>query len=290
MSRAWYKPHATPQLVESISRSMAGTTTRRRRRRRTVQVWNTTCAVTKAGKASPMACSVLITPANPQLSGVSKFPYFPKGGPAPKEYPQKDSHHIMGYVTQWGGMEVGGGMLFAANVVDGLVHQLGGWRLALECQYLPVLRQPGDERCPVGHAVVTGPGGAELQAHFDRLVHTVPPFYDHHPDPEHFLREAYRNSLAVAFGSSSRVACPLLGAGGRGFPLDIAIRLAGEASRRWLHEQDEDDEAEDDDCHHEQALAFAIPDMDIAEKLVESIKTGGRVEDAADILESNNNQ
>ena len=41
---------------------------------------------------------ILINPANPQLSGVSQFPYFPRGGPVPKKFPNKDAHHIMGYV------------------------------------------------------------------------------------------------------------------------------------------------------------------------------------------------
>ena len=225
-----------------------------------------------------MNCSVLINPANPQLSGVSKFPYFPKGGPVPKEYPKRDvGWHATGYVTQWGGMEVGEGMLFASNVVDGLVHQLGGWQLGLECQWLPVLQEnehEGGERCPVGHAVATGPGSSALQEHFDTIVHTVPPFYLHHPgnDPEGYLLEAYRNSLRVAFDQGKgelRVACPLLGAGGRGFPLDAAIRVAGQASWRWL-DQDLGDDSTDERQQH--TLAFGIPDMEIAEQLLEAVQ------------------
>ena len=37
----------------------------------------------------------------------------------------------LGYVSSWGGMEVGQGMLYATSVVDGLVHQLGGWKVGL---------------------------------------------------------------------------------------------------------------------------------------------------------------
>jgi len=258
MSKAWYKPQVAPKLLESFSSSS---------RRRIVEIWNTTCAVTKAGKTSSMACTVLINPANPELSGVSKFPYFPKGGPAPKEYPKKDSHHIMGYVTQWGGMEVGSGMLFSANVVDGMVHQLGEWRLALECRFLPAIRN--NEKCPVGQAVVTGPGGSELMEHFDSIVHTVPPFYNHHHDPEHYLLDCYKHSLSLSFQQGSRVACPLLGAGCRGFPLHEAVAIAGKGSIQWRDENDNNQKNNNDT----NTLAFAIPDLEIAEQLIQAIQT-----------------
>jgi len=54
----------------------------------------------------------LINPANPNLSGVRDFPYFPRGGPVPKKQPNLQAHHIMGYVSQWGGMDVGSGALY----------------------------------------------------------------------------------------------------------------------------------------------------------------------------------
>lgn len=229
-------------------------------------MWNTTCAVMNAGKSTKMACTVLISPANPQLSGVSKFPYFPLGGPAPKEYPKKDAHHIMGHVSQWGGMEVGNGMMFAANVVDGLVHQLGGWKLAYECRLVPIVKQEeDDERCPVGESVITGPGGSKLSEHFEHIVHTVPPFYNHHPDPEKYLLECYKQSLSLAFEKSSRVACPLLGSGCRGFPMETALNLAGQASVDW---RDQDKNSGD----IPQSLAFAIPDPAIAEEMAKAIE------------------
>ncbi len=66
-----------------------------------IEIWKTTCIVTNFGKStrnsrtdkddnvndndsSSPACTVLINPANPELSGVSKFAYFPAGGPVPK--------------------------------------------------------------------------------------------------------------------------------------------------------------------------------------------------------------
>ncbi len=64
-----------------------------------IEIWKTTCIVTNFGKStrnskehagrdgddsSSSACTVLINPANPELSGVSNFAYFPVGGPVPK--------------------------------------------------------------------------------------------------------------------------------------------------------------------------------------------------------------
>jgi O-acetyl-ADP-ribose deacetylase (regulator of RNase III) len=140
---------------------------------------------------------------------------------------------------------------------------LGGWRLAMECRMLPLINTEKEERCPVGHAVVTGPGGSLLQEHFDWIVHTVPPFFRHHPDPEEHLMQCYRYALALAFDKGSRVACPLLGAGARGFPLDVALNLAGQASLEWRDQ--------DKDSGDKQLLAFAIPDTDVAEQLVATI-------------------
>lgn len=230
-----------------------------------IEVWITTCIVTNFGKTKASNCSVLINPSNPGLTGVKKFPYFPRGGPEPKEGPNKDAHHIMGYVTQWGGMDVGSGMLFASNVVDGLVHQLGGWRLAWHCKVLPVLK--GDEKCPVGHAVVTPPGGKLLSQEYDDIVHTVPPFYKHHPDPEHYLGKCYKKSLSVASSLKGRqplrIACPLLGAGGRGFPVEAAVKIAAKESVSWR------DNVHGGEC----VLAFGIPEKKIAEELVHEIKS-----------------
>jgi len=96
MSTAFYKTSVAPRLLKAFPRLRDGghATTP------SIEIWNTTCVVTNFGKTKlpdgMKGCSVLLNPANPQLSGVSKFPYFPQGGPAPKEYPKKDAHHIMG--------------------------------------------------------------------------------------------------------------------------------------------------------------------------------------------------
>ena len=100
--------------------------------RRSIEVWATPCIVTCFGQESLAQCSILLNPANPQLSGVSQFPYFPRGGPVPSS-DIKTMHkdwQPLGHVSSWGGMEVGSGMMYAVSVIDGLVHQLGGMEIA----------------------------------------------------------------------------------------------------------------------------------------------------------------
>jgi hypothetical protein len=140
MATAWYKSRHVPKLIKQWTNHGAETTTTTSSKigttlngshpppQRIVQVWNTTCIVTNYGKAVwnqhhtgknhhnnnnvtnddfySVDCHCLMNPANPQLSGVSQFPYFPKGGPVPPRYPTKDAHPIMGYVRgngiSWG--------------------------------------------------------------------------------------------------------------------------------------------------------------------------------------------
>ena len=156
-------------------------------------------------------------------------------------------------------MEVGNGMMFAANVVDGLVHQLGGYPLAQECAPL---------QCPEGNAVVTSAPG-ELE--FDNLIHTVPPFYNQTDNS--LLRDCYTNSLTKAVeilkqgneNNCIRVACPLLGAGCRGFPQEEAIHVAAEAAIEWKHQ------GTSSQGTGSIALAFGIPSTEIREELIEAI-------------------
>lgn len=230
--------------------------------------------------------SVLINPGNPSLSGVSKFSYFPMGGPEPSKHFQisKDSHPIMGYVSSWGGMEVGKGMFFASNTVDGIVHQYGGNELKLECEraLLSLNKMStrdiisgvinnnggGGGRLEEGMAIPTKAVGQELldASRYDILVHTVPPFFNQNYQNQHnnnnndddldldtnendrdqhnefLLAECYRNSLRTASLSSPssssssilKIACPLLGAGCRGFPLEQAINIAAKTTIDWM--------------------------------------------------------
>ena len=92
MSTAWYRSNVVPKLIHSWKNIIIDYHTKQRL---SVELWETTCIVTNFKDAD---CTVLINPANPSLSGVSRFPYFPKGGPEPKLPPNKDAHPIMGYV------------------------------------------------------------------------------------------------------------------------------------------------------------------------------------------------
>ena len=66
----------TPRLLKSFQNFQT---------QKSIEVWYTTCIVTNFGKNQQLTtCSILINPANPELSGVSKFPYFPRGGPVPE--------------------------------------------------------------------------------------------------------------------------------------------------------------------------------------------------------------
>ena len=215
----------------------------------------------------------LVNPANPSLTGVSKFPYFPRGGPQPKDQPQKDAHHIMGYVTKWGGMEVGQGMLFSMNVVDGMVHTLGGWKLAMECK----MKGP----CEEGQAVLTSAGGEELRDHYDKIIHTVPPFYEHHVStkehstPEECLALCYRNSIDMAEEEACTrnenvfIAFPLMGAGCRGFPIDPAVEVAAQQTAEWLRQEQSSSLSA---FPLTTTLAFGIPESEKANTLINAIE------------------
>ena len=130
-------------------------------------------------------------------------------------------------------------MMYPVSVIDGLVHQLGGWRLQLECAQLPVI-QNNDEKCPIGYAVKTSNGNKELLNEFDYIIHTTPRFYSHYDgNPIDALEQCYKNSLDLAFSSSGdkpeiRVACPILGSGARGFPMNVAMQVAAKTSLKWI--------------------------------------------------------
>lgn len=263
MSTAWYRPGFIPKAIQAWkvkpkSGLLLG-----------VEVWETTCIVTNFREA---LCSVLINPANPSLSGVSKFPYFPVRGPEPKLAPNKDAHPIMGHVSQWGGMEVGNGMMFAANVVDGLVHQLGGATLAKELESELEKRIRVDE----GQAVWTTGVGDYLH-----LVHTVPPFFSDTDasDSNILLQKCYQNSLQLALSNpvlekddEIRIACPLLGAGCRGFPRDEAIVHFMSALSDWTHDDgDSFSSRQSGDGLKKLSLVFGIPSGEVRSKVIEAL-------------------
>jgi len=233
---------------------------------------------------------VLINPCNPQLSGVSKFPYFPRGGPVPKDYVKGRSKdwQPLGYVSSWGGMDVGSGMMYPVSVVDGLVHQLGGYKLALECAMAPTVSKQHEGRftklwnslfnsdssdeikCNVGSAIRTGPGSNVLKQEYDAIIHTVPPFYKY-PDknekrePNEILKQCYRASLSLVEDEAGSVviAAPILGAGARGFPVDVALKIAAAESIQWMEESRNG---------NQKTLAFGIPDVRVSGCFVRAIQ------------------
>ena len=253
MSKAFYKPSVVPELLYCCKSDS----------RRSVEIWLTTCIVSNFGKKRAH-CRVLINPSNPQLSGVQNFPYFPRGGPVPNEKPMSmhKDWQPLGFVSQWGGMEVGHGMLYPVSVVDGLVHQHGGWRLKAECQLKQAI---SGEACPVGSAVMTSSGG--LQEEYDAIVHTTPPFYNYHNTPELLLSKCYQSSFKKAFATYCRVATPLLGAGARGFPENVAINVAAMESRQWCNDGKQSASSND-----EQVLAFGLLEKRLGDELAVAIE------------------
>lgn len=304
MSTAFYKRSTAPYLVQSFSSP-------RTHGSAIVQVWNTTCVVTNFGKSilpilkssvlarkivygNDVDCddiiTVLVNPGNPQLSGVRNFPYFPRGGPVPNTSPRSmhKNWQPLGYVSQWGGMEVGEGMLYPVSVVDGLVHQLGGWKLKLECDFTTSIF---NDKCPVGTATHTRAGGDDLQRHYDYIVHTSPPFFEsinnntktntYDNDPVEDLSKCYQSSIGLATSSTGFahstslifLCCPLLGAGARGFPYDDAIQVAAKESYNWMTNKRDKSTLEDHDVGEKKiVLAFGIPDLSVAKDLVKEFE------------------
>lgn len=254
-SKALYLSKASPRLWHRHSKGRAA-----------VEVWTTTCIVMSFGKETEADCTVLINPGNPQLTGVSRFPYFPRGGPVPAQQPSKDLHHIMGHVSQWGGMEVGDGMLFPVSVVDGLVHNFGGMHLDMELKWHRLKSASRGDPCPTGTAVRTTAGNGKLSEAYDAVIHTAPPFcrYPDHPqdDPAQQLYQCYMSSLEKLEPTDTRVATPILGAGCRGFPFDKAMSIANKATLDWCQDNQDRDVT----------IAFALLEETWAEQMMDLLK------------------
>jgi len=230
-----------------------------------------------------------------------------RGGPVPREKPQSmhKDWQPLGYVSNWGGMEVGSGMMYPVSVVDGLVHQLGGLPLKMECAMKSIIKTrinahgiEEEEKCPVGQAVVTSAGGymSKLGNEYDEIIHTAPPFYKYYSDDNESgttamqaLQECYKSSfckvdeiITGAAGSSIGTkksliaACPLLGAGARGFPTESAIEAAAEESFLWLTNDattcDLNLDKSGSGNHPRACVAFGIPDNTTAESLITAIE------------------
>ena len=274
-----------------------------------LEIWTTTCIVTNFGQDTAAKTSILVNPSNPQLSGTSNFPYFPRGGPVPKAAPTNTMHkdwQPLGYVSQWGGMEVGNGMLFPVSVIDGLVHLYGGWKLKMECQWHR-LQAAKEDPCPVGTAVVTSAGRNDnkLATSFTHVVHTTPPFYTTTTtttdDPtsaaivtSQQLGSCYHAVMKQAIGAfhekkssitgtlnkarqqqqqdELRLAFPLLGSGCRGFPHEIAMEIAVSASLQACRDWSYHTTTTNDDDPFPVALVFGLLEEKHAERMVNMVE------------------
>lgn len=270
MSKALLKSSVKPKLIHRFADPVTN---------RAIEIWTTTCIVSNFhfdnddnDDNNATKPTVLINPSNPQLTGVSNFPYFPRGGPVPKEKPMSmhKDWQPLGFVSSWGGMEVGTGMLFPVSVVDGLVHQHGGWRLQAECalkQKVAAAFGSTGDACPIGDAVVTSAGTDLLKECYDWVVHTTPPFYKFHKgSPEEALLSCYRNAFALGFEKGDRVATTLIGSGARGFPPDQAIHVAAEATQEWYQSD------ANGSSSNEQALMFGLLEQTHADKLIKVLE------------------
>lgn len=65
------------------------------------------------------------------------------------------------------------------------------------------------------------------------------------------------------------MAVPLLGAGCRGFPLEVALNIAAQESARWI-KTDEGD-GKENTGNRESVIAFGVLEDDIARKLADAI-------------------
>jgi O-acetyl-ADP-ribose deacetylase (regulator of RNase III) len=268
MSKAFYKSSVPPRLLHRWSSKTSSSNTR------SIEIYTTTCIVTNfaldGSGSAPSGQRVLLNPSNPQLSGVKNFPYFPKGGPVPKERPStmhKDWQPL-GYVSNWGGMEVGSGMLYPVSVVDGLVHQMAGWQFHAACQWKQRIASLYDmDACPEGQAVKT-PTGGDLQQYYDTIIHTTPPFFDRDKEQScrDLLFQCYKNGLDLAFSNdTTRVTTPLLGAGARGFPEQVAVDVAAHACREWC--------LIGNNKSNEQIVAFGLLEERLAHDLAAALET-----------------
>lgn len=184
---------------------------------------------------------------------------------------------------------------------------LGGKELALACESVAEV-QPG-VRCMTGTAVCTPPAGQRLAELYQKIVHTVPPFYKQYAqaDAEELLVRCYLAAFGEVWGPSHGTgtgrrllegwfvagpedeaakkpwacATPLLGAGTRGAPLETAVRAAASASAMWIEEGSARDTAARTapgaEPEHQipsetgSVLLFGIPHHHVADKLAAAL-------------------
>ena len=161
---------------------------------------------------------------------------------------QEDAEAIVNAANS--GLRGGGG-------VDGAIHRAGGPAIMEECKRIRE-RQGG---CPTGQAVITT--GGRLKAKY--VVHAVGPVWRggaHGEDS--LLRDAYRNSLRVAKDSGVKtIAFPSISAGAYGFPIERAARIALQAVRDFV--------LQDNHFSEVRFVLFTSSDYEVYRKALEAL-------------------
>ena len=124
--------------------------------------------------------------------------------------------------------------LLGGGGVDGAIHRAGGPQILEECRAIRN-RQGG---CAVGEAVITT--GGLLKAKY--VIHTVGPVWNGGGrEEESLLRNAYRNSLALAVKHNVKsIAFPNISTGIYGYPKNKAAGVAVPAVWEFLKSRPSD--------------------------------------------------
>ncbi|GMH67843.1 hypothetical protein TrLO_g3020 [Triparma laevis f. longispina] len=209
---------AAPTLVHSVQL-----------RSTLLRIVQTPCIITKPPPSSSTPLS-LVVPTNPFLTSTTKFPYFSTGGPSQHKFESPRQHQAdwapPGFVSNWGGMEIGGGMRYSSQTVDGLVCLHGGKEYQQSLQDMrdssstsPHALDEGTSDSPPTAKFLTCPAPPKITSlGYDHLIHlAVPPSSS---PPNHLLRVI---SWALSSSPPSTTTnAPLIGAGCRGWDVTSA--------------------------------------------------------------------
>ncbi|GMH73766.1 hypothetical protein TrST_g13796 [Triparma strigata] len=179
--------------------------------------------------------TTLIVPTNPFLTSTTKFPYFATGGPSQQKFdsPRKQQADWAppGFVSNWGGMEIGGGMRYSSQTVDGLVYLHGGSSYQQSLQQMreeastPHILDEGTTNLPPPtlRKYTSCPAPPKLKdSGYDQLVHiAVPPASAPSDHLARVITWAIEGSLTTT-ASSNAINSPLIGAGCRGWDVESA--------------------------------------------------------------------